>query len=222
MTVTDELNLEQCKFTNFSDLIIDDGIHVKKINMGRNQLTSLVDASDFLRHTINLDFNDNLIEDISENFLKQLIKLESLKLAENRIKMFPNIFEHLSNLKQLDLRNNYLGKFEAEWFNGLGKLEELTFSLENVTTFDYLALMNTVPALKTLNVRGTSEFECSFLRKMVTDLKAIGRVEVLKDPYGEFSEENEQGNYIYGIRCDKHLKDEDGFTYSYLKEKYYF
>lgn len=209
------LDLEACKFTNMSDLVIDEMIHVSSIDMSRNKLTSLIDAPEYLRHVTHLQFKLNTIDHISEDFMKQLVNLKSLKLDNTKLKMAPNMFEHLPNLVKLDVSQNDLRKLEPEWFTGLGKLEELEFQSNNVTNFDYMSLLETLPALKILNIRGANDFKCDYLKKMVRDLKEVNRLDVIKGK--NYSEEDERGNYIYNIRCDRHLKDRDGFSYSYLK-----
>lgn len=188
--------------------------------MTRNQLTSLSFAPEYLQHVTQLRLNLNFINQISENFFKQLVNLKSLKLMMNKIEMAPNMFEHLRNLEELDLSYNDLGKLEPEWFTGLTKLRDLDFDSNNVTSFDYVLLLNTLPTLNILNIRGSNHFECSFLKKMKAYLKEEDRLGVLK--YMNFPEEDERGNYIFGIQCDRHLKDHNGFTYSYLQGNYDF
>lgn len=198
-----------------SDLVIDKMIRVNTIDMTRNKLTSLIDAPEYLRHVTHLQLKLNLIDHISEDFTKQLVNLKSLKLNNTSLTMVPNMFEHLKNLVNLDLSQNDLRKLEPEWFTGLGKLEELEFESNNVTNFDYMSLLETLPALKVLNLRGANDFKCDYLKKMVRDLKEVNRLDVIKGQ--NYLEEDERGNYIYNIRCDRHLKDRDGFSYSYLK-----
>lgn len=203
-----------------TDIVIDEMIHVSSIDMTRNNLTSLIDAPEYLRQVTHLQLKFNPIVHISENFMKQLVNLKSLKLYNTKLKMVPNMFEHLPNLVHLELSQNDLRQLEPEWFTGLGKLEELAFESNNVTNFDYMSLLDTLPALKVLNIRGANDFKCEYLKKMVRDLKEVNRLDVIKGK--NYPEEDERGNYIYNIRCDRHLKDRDGFSYSYLKFHYDF
>lgn len=199
-----------------TDITIDDLIHANSVDLAQNQITSVDNTSDFLKHASNLVFDTNSIQGISQNFLKTIENVESLDLSENQLKMSQNMFEPLKKLKKLNLGNNDFRTIQPEWFTGLTKLESLSFGSNNLTSFDYILLVNILPSLKRLNLEGANEFKCGFLKKMVEDLKAINRLDVIKREHSV----EEENDFIYDIRCERDPNDRSDFSQSYLEGNY--
>lgn len=196
----EELNLKYNRFTNISQVHIDDSIHVKVLNFGDSKFEALDEAPNFLTHAKKLMFNANAIQELSSNFLNRIKNVEFLDLSRNQLKMKLNMFEPLQNLKTLFLSGNDLRTIAPGWFTGLTKLEHLYIGSNKLSHFDHISLMNTLPSLRILNIQGgESDFKCSYLKKMVKDLKAINRLEVLNFHHAAEEEEN----YVYDIRCER-------------------
>lgn len=196
----DELKLKYNRFTNLTQVNIDDTIHVKTLDLTQSKFEALEEAPDFLKHAKTLVFDSNSIQEIHQNFLVRIENVESLDLSGNRIRMYSNMFEPLKNLKELYLRGNNFGTVEPRWFSGLTKLENLNIGANNLSEFDYISLVNTLPSLKILNIQGgESDFKCGYLKKMVKDMKAIHRLDVIDFLQGQ----EERENFIYDIRCEK-------------------
>lgn len=172
---------------------------MKKLEVGINKLTSLVDApADYVRHVVELEIHTNPMEDVSSEFLGKFVNLKRLLIGSGRMTMRPNMFESLKELKVLFLVCNDL---TLEYLNGLTKLEEFhLIMLDQLTTFDYMGLMNALPALKKLEIR-EHNFDCDFLKKMMKDLKAANRFDVVTDNYKEFERDGERGFRLFGERC---------------------
>lgn len=199
-----------------NDIIVDDGILVQVIDLSDNQFRSLEDVPEFLKRTSGLHFDSNSIQEVSPDFMSHMEQLELLDLSRNQMKMSANMFEPLKNLQELFLYGNNLGTIKPDWFTGLTKLKKLYIGSNGLSTFDYISLVNTLPALKRLNIQGgVSHFKCSYLKDMVKDLKAVNRVDVLI--HNEYVLEEDE-DFIYDIRCERDAADT--FSESYLKGNY--
>lgn len=192
--VIDLLIIEDSQLSDFTDLNVDEKIHVKALELKSNQLASLLNAPDFARHVTKLDVDSSPIEEISPQFLMKFVNLEWLMLGIDQMQMRPNMFEPLTNLKVLYM---WCEKLSPEWFTGLTKLEELHFRSENMTSFDYKTLLDTLPSLKLLEFRAVN-LKCDFLKKMMEDLKAMGKFYLVKYE-GSFD--------LSDIRCESQKED---------------
>ncbi|XP_008296085.1 toll-like receptor 13 [Stegastes partitus] len=126
------------------------------LSVGTNWLTKVPDDIRRLNSLEILDLRGNLISDLScEDFLNTT-RLTDLCLIENRIaKLQGCVFEHLNDLKVLDLSHNLLWTFGGAFKTGLQKLEFLDLSKNFLTSLhneDFQGLQS----LKRLNV--TSDY----------------------------------------------------------------
>lgn len=83
------------------------------------------------------------------------------------------MFEPLKNLTRLTIAHDQL---RPEWFTGLTSLETLDFvGSSDFTSFDYIGLVKTLPALKELTISG--RLTCDFLLDLFGTLGKVDNVD---------------------------------------------
>uniref|UniRef100_A0AAQ5XXU8 TIR domain-containing protein n=1 Tax=Amphiprion ocellaris TaxID=80972 RepID=A0AAQ5XXU8_AMPOC len=151
-----ELDLTNTYLTELPKGSVESMKRLTSLIVGTNWLTKVPDDIRSLYSLEILDLRGNLISDLScEDFLNTT-RLMNLCLIDNRIaKLQGCVFEHLSDLKVLDLSHNLLWTFGGTFKTGLQKLEFLDLSknfLTNLQRGDFQDLRS----LKRLNV--TSDY----------------------------------------------------------------
>ncbi|XP_029634314.1 insulin-like growth factor-binding protein complex acid labile subunit [Octopus sinensis] len=140
-------------------------LNLQYLDVSNNAITeitmgNLQNVKKMLQH---LDFSSNKItRDHLEHF-KNLSKLETLKLDNNRIKSLSgDIFQNMNKLKTLSVRNNQLTKLRKTYLNGLNNLRELFLSgnqlIIEATTMTEVPLLE-ILYLDNQNLKGTMEIK---------------------------------------------------------------
>lgn len=194
------LDIRSSKLRSLSDIKISKNIKISHFDLSFGfNLESLDNAPDFLSGLVYLHMQTNKIKIIPTTFLDKIQNVKQLNLAINQIQMRENMFEKLTSLQSLVLNTNQLTKIENNWFNGLVNLQQLDIRNNLLRNFSYESLvMNTCPKLRKLRIEG-NRFNCTFLKKMVDDLRALGKLKLIEK---ENSETNNDGIYnVYGYRC---------------------
>lgn len=215
VTTISIIQLNRCSFTNLFDIVIDESIHIGNLSVSSNKIESLVDAPDFVQHLEGINLANLPLKELSPKFLEKLENIQWLTLANDEktssFKIEPNMFAPLKNLKVLYFQSDK-NELNPEWFTGLTKLTSLNFGAERLASFDYMGLVNTLPALKELNIYAENDLKCDFLRKMVEDLKAANRFEIMEKNYkvvGEGDHKLLENGFkvgdlsIYYVNCGK-------------------
>lgn len=196
ITKIDKIFIQDTDFSSFSDLVIDESIHVKTIDVVFNKIKSLIDAPNFVQHTSELLMQENPLETISPSFFTKLVNLDTLTIEVKETAMKENIFEPLKNLTKLLLVTDDL---KPEWFTGLVNLEELHIMSSKLTSFDDIGLLNALPNMKLLELDARS-LDCTFGKKLVEDLKNLNRFGIIKKRFKEFDNPSE-GFYLFRSVC---------------------
>lgn len=161
---------------------------------GNELIFFLDDAPDFVWHIEELELSSNPINEISSEFFEKFFHLKRLMLDRTNITMKPNMFEPLKDLKELrvsalteltlewfngltNLEKLHVddSKWEANEEGGEREEEEGEAEEEDrdeeeeegkevMINFDHMELVNTLPALKNLELWG--HFNCDFVQKL--------------------------------------------------------
>ena len=94
--------------------------HLRRLDLYRNQLTSLPTSIGNLRELRVLDLSHNRLAELPES-IGNLRELRKLELRFNQLTVLPPEIGNLRSLKELDLQNNQLTSLPAE----IGNLREL-------------------------------------------------------------------------------------------------
>ena len=128
-----------------------------------------------LQELSHIDVSFKKIIKIDSNVFQGLTKLETLNLRNNNLsEINGGLFKSLSSLKELYLSNNKLKKIESDAFKGLGKLETLALSENEIEAIASDAFEN-CKNLKALNLNNNK------LRRIDGEcFKALKSIEVLE------------------------------------------
>ncbi|XP_031829415.2 uncharacterized protein LOC116425603 isoform X1 [Nomia melanderi] len=112
----------------------------------------------------------------------------------------PGAFQHLDNLQQLSLDNNYLPSIKESWFRGLNYLTYLDLNYNNIQTIED-GVFRTLPSLVDLRLSG-NRLECLNLRDM-SNLKELKRIFLTEN--SEFKCPNAVSAYLtsHGVSFEK-------------------
>jgi hypothetical protein len=136
---------------------------------------SLIETDAFLncRSLESLSIAQNRLRNLTENNFHFLFSLIHLNLSFNEINFIElNTFLNLNKLKSLDLNYNKLISIENDLFYGLINLNDLYFMSKNEMTF-YNSSFHHLPNISTivLNESLISKYKCLFMHNLQRDIQ---------------------------------------------------
>ncbi|XP_019899679.1 malignant fibrous histiocytoma-amplified sequence 1 homolog isoform X2 [Esox lucius] len=123
------LDLQKNKLRKLSE--ISSMVHLRELNLSRNELVDFPLEIKSLRQLERLYLNQNNIKVIPEDVFCQLGNLQFLKLSTNRLAKLPADLSQCHNLSYVNLSNNCLQDLQA--LVGLPKLKELLVERNGLT-----------------------------------------------------------------------------------------
>lgn len=171
----------------------DSQIALTYLNLAKNKLNRIKDNSfRGLYKLTQLDLSANPLENLDPGAFRGLLSLTDLNLESCRILTLDRrVLTGVHSLKVLNLANNIMTDFATGTFNGLpelrslnlsgnnlesfnksgvrslGNLHTLDVSYNKIKSFDYKDLINHVPVISFLGLKG-NDFPC-YLKKDMTD-----------------------------------------------------
>lgn len=131
-----------------------------------------------------LNFSDNLIEDLPGAVFPKLQSLEFFSLSQNLLKSLPETLKECTNLKQLLVDRNQLKEVSPDLLVGLtnlrildlmhNKLEKLTFTLNVIPTVEELNCSKNLLAVITDDFFDFVECKLKVFKLSLNPLKDIG------------------------------------------------
>lgn len=132
MTLNPEIRSLILKYNNFKEVgsaSFQFHPELEQVDISHNQLSGIQDKTfDAQKKLLTLRINNNKLNgsDLNEQTFFGLESLVLLNLRSNEIKLLPGgVFEHLPNLKELDLGDNGLESIDVNAFSGLASLQTL-------------------------------------------------------------------------------------------------
>lgn len=145
------LNMWGNKFTEFKSNIFDNLVSLNSLDVSSNHLNTL--PNDIFAKLVNLKLLHlawNNFSSLPEGLLQHNVKLNKVKLSNNRISMktLPNgLFANLKNLKEIELNNNDLIEL-PDLFHDSISLEIIDLSFNNLESLPEYLFANLVNLTK--------------------------------------------------------------------------
>lgn len=183
MSKLKELKLHSCQITRIQGLKVCPALAA--LHLEDNHITT-IDGLDTLKFLEYLALSKNMIQKLGRS-LSKLAKLRELHLAHNQLQSLDGV-AGLSNLEVLSANNNQIQELSADNFKGLGKLDELRLSNNELLNFTFLAASGTTgSSLPPLPCLGILDMSCNALTS-----QALARM----PPLPQLVELNLSGNHI--------------------------
>ena len=139
-----ELHLANNTLSSLPSNVLDGQKQLELLDLSGNLLSSSVLTPSLTRDMFSLleiDLSNNLIEEISQDFLATFPNLQVLKLAANKVSalnMSPSLFQ----LRELDLSSNRLVKIVSDYLTGLESLTHLNLANNQIQTIHSATFKN--------------------------------------------------------------------------------
>lgn len=195
------IDLSHNKIKHFRFSNIDEIPHLKKLNLSYNQITKLsrgvakrkVNIDGDIKNLIKLDFHNNKISYIDNDFFITFKYISYLILSSNKItKLDPGTFKNLKLLRFLDLSGNNL-QLDDQTFKGLRKTEIIDISSNNISVLEAKFFADCRALTKIVaNRNPIRSIDVHAFKKIVPKLTKISLIDTMTDNYLIFG-------YVYVI-----------------------